>query len=214
MPGVKGSQKALLNKLKRQKAAKTAKQTEIAKIAKNVVMNMSEKKYHDYTNLLTLSTTWGNANLTLVPQSDDDTTRNGDELIQSSLRINYNMIGADGTNMCRFVIIRWLADGNPTAAQLFSNDASGYAPLSMYNHDNRKLFHVFYDSGVISQVLSNDSVQKTGTVSLGLKKYRQRFLGGATTNVKGAVYIWYCSDSSAASHPAMTIRSRLSYRDP
>lgn len=199
---------------RRWKKAKKATTT-VAKIARNVVMNMSEKHYFDYTNTHSLTTTWALTAISNVQQIGGDTGRDGDEIIQKSLMMKFGLSGADATNNCRIVVIRFLADGNPTAAQIFSNDATVYSPLSMYNHDNRKLFNVVYDSGVVAVAnAAGGRLHVARDVSVNLKQTKQRFDGGTTNNVKGALYLFYASDSSAASHPTLVIRTRMNFIDP
>ncbi len=203
----------------RRMSVRTAKSNRnIAKVAKKTYYRMSEAKFFDVTQTaLGMSTTWASLSLSNVGQGlGDGNARIGDEIMQRSIRLNYSIAGADATNICRVILVRFLADGNPVASQLFSDSAATVsAPLTVYHHDNRKLFNVVYDSGLIA--LANAAggwLHAVRSVSKALHQHKQRFDNAATTNVKGALYLFYCSDSAAVNHPTMNIRARYRYIDP
>lgn len=188
---------------------------QITKIAKNVFVNMAEKKYFDYTNTHSLSSTWGLTAICTPSQVAGDSGRDGDEILQKSLMLHASFVGQDSTNVIRLVVIRWLADGNPTAANIFSDDTTVYSPLSMYRHDDRKLFNVIYDSGLIGLAnAAGGKLHATRSTSKSLSLYHQQFSGGTTNNVKGGLYMFYVSDSIAVGHPTLVVRTRVHYLDP
>lgn len=187
---------------------------EVAKIAKRVDMRGAETKYADISANPSLSWNWNSQTFTIAQGDSDSAERIGDELTQRSVRGTMSFVCADTTNVCRAVLIRWLATTAPTAADIFSNDGSVYAPHSMYRHDKRSLFHVIYDTGIV--VLANAAGGKLvagRSFEAGLKNYKQRFDAGSSTAVKGKLYLWYCSDSSVTTHPSMVTRIRMNYVD-
>lgn len=188
----------------------------IAKISKKVMLTNSEGKYIDKTANPSMTSTWASAVLCDPVQGDADAgERIGDSLIQRRLEFNASINAADATQVVRVMIVRWLSSQTFVASYCVSDNSTVYAPLAVYSHDQRRNFHVLYDSGPrVLAVGTNGKPNLKLTAKLNLKNYKQQFSGATTTNIKGQMYILYCSDSTAAADPAIIYRIRTHYKDP
>lgn len=208
------SYKSFRKTYKRRKAMTKNQRGVVAKIAKRVVTSMAETHYIDTSSTGVDATyTWQLTALVNPAVGDTDITRNGDEILQHRLSINFNIIGSDATNLCRVAIIRWLGDQAPSATDIFSTDSNVLAPLSEYTNDTRAMFHVIYDSGALSLVLNGSSAQLSRQKKISLKGYKQRFAGASTTSDKGQLYLLYASDSSVGGHPSLKYYFRHFFKD-
>lgn len=188
---------------------------EVAKIAKKADQRQGETKHVDVESNPSLSYTWTAHHLTSVSQGDgDNAERVGDELTQRSIQMYGTIVGADTTNVVRLVLIRYLQSGTPSATDVFTNDTSIYAPLSLYTHDKRKRFHEIWDSGPIPVAVGNQGIpNRVIKMSRSLKNFKMKYQGATTTPERGGLFLFMCSDSSAVSHPAYAYKARVNYKD-
>ncbi len=183
---------------------------------KGVINAMAEDKYHD-VNQTAFSTdfSWKIDALSSVPQAagaSTDLTRIGDEIRGRYIDLRYQIAAGDVTNLFRICLVRWNGDGTPAAADFISLNSSANAAITPFKHDNRNLFNVLYDR--LHSTTTSGSNQSVNVMKrILLRNKRINYLAGATTNVKGGLYLIYVSDSAAAAHPAINYHTRLSFSD-
>lgn len=207
---------------------KTQKKS-VAKIAKNVVTGVAERKYHDTTNT-NQAGSYDNAIFNVVnavSQGDTDTARDGDSLRMTSLEVRGEVSFANSATAIGRLIILIMKPGNSELsagstvtyglADILSLGASSAATFDHYLHDNRSRFQILYD-----RVFSNMDVGAASAANrlhfhkmFGLKKKLVQYEAASTRMTKNAIYWVWMSDQTDASgnELLLNIQTRLNYID-
>lgn len=172
-----------------------------------------ELKYYDDAVSLSLTNQWGWRQLILPTQGQSDAgQRDGDKMLPVRMEIRGDIVGADSTNMMRIVIFR--VKTGTSANNYFSigsGAANAYTPYSPYSHDGRKAIEVLYDKSFGTSSTGTDHHVLVKTLKLARKPIQ--FSGGTTDYRINGLYMAYCSDSGAATHPTFTYNIRTFYQD-
>uniref|UniRef100_UPI004048507D hypothetical protein n=2 Tax=Gammaproteobacteria TaxID=1236 RepID=UPI004048507D len=189
----------------------TASVSQIAKIAQQVVNRNVEWKYRDFANITgTIDTTGVVACLSLVPQGDLDTNRNGDHIRATSVLLNLST-SLRSTANCgyRIIVFQWNGDSTnspPTMAAVLEQTNFN----SMLSHDYRSRMAILHDSFFVL-----DQYNPTHQIQFKAKLPHQQIqFVGATTQHQHGVWIAMLSTLAAADDPpGFTYTSRLNYSD-
>lgn len=193
----------------------------VATLARSVgtIMSMinTEKKYIDTSYLNqpidnTGSTFW----LTSIAQGDNDSQRNGNQLLASDLTVRYTLgINSNWTVPCTYrvaVIVDKEFDAGtfPSIAQLFEDSTN---PLSSINRDYSKRFVMIKSAVYVLNTTSNPSVSD----KLYVKTPYHIFYDGATNTSADAkenqIFLVVWSDNDNIDQSNLNFYSRLNYYD-
>lgn len=147
-----------------------------------------------------------------------DTERIGDQVIPSSMRINYFAslpVAGSPNSIVRVMVIRWLEElpGDLDIAEVFESGTgigTSEAPLAFLNFDGRKLFNVLYDKvHVLSQA---SSAVQNHVIHLGKKHMRKiQYIATSTTNQIGSLQLFVVSTDSGVNSPSVHFSMRMRY---
>lgn len=182
----------------------------VATVKKMIAFN-HEKKYNNNTRNSLGVDNAGTIDAICQPsQGSSDTTRDGDAIVVKSIDLRFNVIGGDATNFTRFILFQWKPDTSPIVGDILLSSA-GLANVSPYNHDNKQMFKILYDTSVATTLNGPNAVTRRKLVFKGFNKKLQWQGGGAVgTNL---IYLLMISDSAAASHPQVTYTCYSTYTD-
>lgn len=158
-----------------------------------------------------------------------DSQRIGDSVMLAGridLKVNFQLAAgalADNTNLVRVFLFQWHPNSVPTANNLFLPGASGAVDIySLYSHDNRQLFNVFFDKTfkLVGNALTANTPNTTDTLTdimtfkIPLSKLAKKvqFVGGGLGGTN-KIYMGFISDSGVPPHPAHSFSLKLVYRD-
>lgn len=170
---------------------------QIRSVVKSVISQQSERKVLD-TDLSTVAanSTTGVVVTKLTPPAQGDTasTRDGDQLWLTSLRIHglVNCVTDRNTNI-RMILIQWLEDDGdtvPVIGDILQNTTANDLASSFYLVNPTKKFKILSDK-LYNFDANNDAAQKTYHVSVTGKQFaiqKMSFNAGATTGV-GQLYL-------------------------
>lgn len=179
---------------------------------KRMIANRQEKKIHSQEPIGSISTTPSFNQISNIAQGDTDLTRDGDELYLKSIHLNWSFVGADATNKMRIVVFQWFGDDNanpPAATDLFqTNSATGY--FGAFRKDYSSLFKVLYDKQLVTDTYNNIRHGKK-SIYKGFRK-KIKYIAG-TASGTNQIYTCMVSDSSAASHPQVSMYTWLRFTD-
>lgn len=205
------------------------------KDVKRLINRNIELKYFPYVANTTSVTSTGASvgNPFDVPQGNTDTSRNGDSLKWcGKIDFRFEIVNgfgatADLYNKVRVVIYQFkdatISGQSPIPSQIFINGPSGAIDvLSQYNHDFRHDYHILFDKTYHTALSTNvaNSTQAPNSTT-GVKHYRISLKkankvvqyqggGGQATN---RLFLYYISDSSAATHPTIQYSLKTFFRD-
>lgn len=205
--------RGLATKASRSRKSLSKPQAQAVKaIANKAISRHAEKKYHNDDNIASsISDTGYTWPLTDVPAGTLDYQRAGDSLYMRSIRVRGQAIVADTTNAVRNIVYQWFDDTTPTIADILHTTSGAASVFSPYVHDQRRKFRVLYDKTMILSANGNDAkLYDTGYLRPKAKKIA--FSTGGTTG-SNKIYLLQVSDSTVASHPAVTHYSRLTFND-
>lgn len=204
-------------------ALKPKQKKEVEKIVKANLNRELELKFVYSGNLFSLqainNTGFLTKNIFTVAQGTLDTNRVGDALTWCGklwLRCQWVTAG-DNFNLCRVIILQWHPNDAtaPTIANLFLPGPTGAVDVnSSYNHDTRPQYKILFDRSVmIGPVGFTNTCSKEFTTSISLNRASKHVqFTGATTNGTNQIYI-YAIASNSGNLPALTVSSKLFYRD-
>lgn len=185
---------------------------EIRAVAKSVIAKQSELKYFDTTVGPSIDDAGYLSCLSLVPQGDTDTSRDGDQLYATSMQVKGYFSCADTTNQVRLIFFIWKPETSPTNDDILATTTKGSINYvnAPYHHDGRGSFTVLSDR-CYSLALGTTSAKKQFSHNIKLNK-KLKYNAGTTA---GYNQIWFMvlSDSAAVSHPSVNMTSRLRFRD-
>lgn len=210
-----GHRKKVSNRIagfsKRRKVGKLFK----AKVQKVITSN-TEKKYFPFSQTATAVDFAGTIiDVSAVAQGTNDTQHVGDTIRVRSVENNISWVAGDNTNLCRYILFQWKQSGVPAVADILLGPLSTtVAPLSPYNHDNRKNFNVLYDSMVKVDAVALPLTVRKSKIWKIPSFLRQMYFTAATTNrLKNGIYILVISDSGAVPHPTFAFNYKMNFSD-
>jgi len=160
----------------------------------------------DYSTGIVLSMTNG------IGQGVGESDFIGTKVHPAGIRIRLQYGRSDASQLLRFIVIQNKAGGVPLLNTLLASVGNITAPLSNYDTSYNDTYRVLYD-----RLISMDSIRgSTGALSIAFpaKKLRQITFTGATgTPEKGGIYFCAISDSAAAAHPVVDLRSSFYFKD-
>jgi len=166
--------------------------------------------------------------LTLVPQGDGDSTRDGDRLqfcgtaeIRVSTYIQPYNSGSPSWCRIRYIVWQWHPSSIPTVGNILLNDFRGYPGVySQYYHDTRQQYKILVDktwtltgSGTGASVITSSSAKEQifRIPSSKFSKFVQ--FVNATTVGTNLIYHMIMSDTTTATYPQYGISTKFFYRD-
>lgn len=182
------------------------------RLINNAIAKQIEISYINNQVSAGASYTWVYTALTDIPQATtaqvDIGLREGDTVTPLSLDLTYSWIAGDTTNVGRIVVFR--VKKGPTTNNYFTDDTNAYSVYSKYSFDLRNQIEVLYDRmHDLSVVGSNNVVTRHKLINL--KRRTVHYTAGGVVAQGGGIYIAYCSDSSAISHPNILFNTRVKY---
>lgn len=167
------------------------------------IAKMTESKYLHATYSGTQSDTATITALTMPNQGDAIGSRDGDEVLWTSIRGTLSVAAADNTNVIRFILFQWHPDTATEVPAASTVLASASTPISPFIpiRLKRSKFSVLYDRTIT--VSSNGNAAKTLPISVGLKKFRKTVFNQGELGGKNLIYFLILSDSGAATHPTI-----------
>lgn len=172
---------------------------------KSSLISTKELKWDTYINSWSASTTPIVQRLNAPSQGDAYNSRDGDEFQYVNIYGNLQYDKADPIQQIRFTVIQWFPDtslDSPTATIVYSDITRPW--LSPFNPDPklRIKYKVLYDD----LININDDVSVIRRkMYLPMKSFRRTVCTpGSTITGRNYVYMIISSDSSAATHPAVT----------
>ena len=215
---------------KRSSALNFREKKQVRKMAKNAVINLGEKNYHD---VITTSQdgSYDNAFVSVlnkVAQSTTDTSRIGDSYRMTSLEVRANISWANSASAIGRLIIALMKPGDRDLGSaatttyglddLLSNGASSGATYDMYSNDLRSRFQILYDrtfccsqDGQSANVNSRVHLHKM----IPLKKKLVQLEASTTRIIKNGIYLFWFSNATDASanEPKLSVHTRLRFID-
>jgi hypothetical protein len=183
---------------------------EVRSLIKGAFESHTEKKWWPLLNGgVTVDYTGNIYGLTDVPQGDLDTTRDGDSINLESIKLGIELICGDATNIVRFIMFRWKPNTTPAAADIWQAVASNVAPLYQPLHDNMQEYDILVDK---LYTLHSYQPVVTDMIIYDFKNPKVQYVSGTTTG-SNKIYMYFVSDSGAATHPSLYFVSKLLFRD-
>lgn len=183
----------------------------VASIAKKQIRKTSEWKHFTGLTDISISTSGSITDISMVPQGDTDTTRDGDSIFASSVIFRGVMTNGDATNRVRVIFFQSKAKVITVSDLLIVT--AGAEVDSMYNTDNFQNFKILYDRVHYLQApFSGATVTKTVAGKVRLSSRKMQYEGGGVTGIN-KVYMLTISDSAAATHPTYKLLTKLNFRD-
>jgi len=222
--------------------ARKKKRTKISlkKEIQNVLAGEKQKKHTQFENAfaVTDSTTGLNAIVAYPGQgvqaygfeegeSSTEAQRIGNKINQEVLDFNYmvqlgsGVFGTDTENVLRVTIFEWLMDLSsemPTFGDVFVESTTSFPYLSPFNIDTKQKYRILYDK--VHNLCNTGGNPFIETVFLKLTNMMKmvKFVGDSQTGtgaglIKGNLFFFTSSDSSASPHPTLTFSSMYTYTD-
>lgn len=203
----------------------------IANTVKQVMNRRTETKFWDeYEVKYAVGGAGSNyvQDLTLVPQGDTDTTRDGDKLTLTSLKLNYfiDPQSAQLDHYFRIIILQWhelTAATTPSATSILQNVSTDRdAILSEYTWDYKARFKIMYDRVHYIRPLTTNTGNyceniPTQRISKFIKIPRKTIdyvAGGTNGNHHIFMVAFSCAVNGAAgASPYLNYNVRLTYKD-
>lgn len=172
----------------------------------------TECKYHCRTeeDLAVDGTTGIVRDLSIIPQGDDDGDRDGNVVSAKWLVVRGRLTNADTAgNVIRIVVARWFGEGAAVGPTDFpqQSGATTMGPFACWS--SKKLnMHVLYD-----QLYKTDTDDPNTLIEFRCKvNSKINFAGSSTASAThNSIILFAISDSSVASHPAISFTSQLSF---
>jgi len=144
-----------------------------------------------------------------IAQGDTDTTRDGDQIILSKFEMRFANYLGDSTNITRVIVFKWLPPSVPAVSDFWVDIGTAESPLATFIHDQEPNITVLYDHlcylGPGRYVEVGQSIQNV--------HHRIQYVAGSTTIASGKIYLFFISDSAAATHPTLSYYVRSEFTD-
>lgn len=147
--------------------------------------------------------------LSLVPQGDTDSSRDGDQIEIESIDFAFNLATGDAQQLMRLLLFCWKPNNVPSVTSILLGTGSTEAPLQRYNTDQRQQYTVLHDELFNLNTVSTPTIARQ--VRLNARRYAQ-FIAGSTAGTNH-IYVLIVSDSGAVTHPTIAYCSKLQYFD-
>jgi hypothetical protein len=188
----------------------------VRKLAKRIERVTSEQKYFPLVDNTYSSISYNGTDflspISLVPQGDTDSTRDGDQLTLQSIHCRFAIkVSTTTPTFLRTVVFQWFPNSVPVYANIFLDQHNtSAAAISDYNHDLRSQFHILHDSLVAVDTVSHPSHVVNFKTSKGFRPKIQ-FSAGGTTGTNH-IYAFAISDVASAG-PQLVFYSDVKYFD-
>lgn len=150
-----------------------------------------------------------------LTKGDNSNQREGDDILLRSVKINFNTIEAEATNLVRVMLV---IDHSPQGVTLNMGDILDmstilYPPYAFRKMDYKKRFTVLFDKTIYLNDLSDVNNFLKANQVLNLKThYKSTTNAGDITDItRNALYLCVGSDSAAVPHPSYSVGSRITY---
>lgn len=171
--------------------------------------NVQETKWSAVSNNAAVSFSGNLISLCDIAQGDTDTTRDGDELLMTKIEVRFANYLGDTTNITRVIIFRWMPPSVPAVSDFWADIGTAESPLATFIHDQQQNVTVLYDklcfTGPGRYVEVGQAIQNLNV--------RVQFVAASTTIATGKVYMFFISDSAAATHPTVSYYARTEFTD-
>lgn len=213
MPYIKSARRTRKSKPYKRRRGKPLNRKQKSQV-KRIVSAGEETRAFDTYETIAVSNTGSITDLTTIAQGDAVNQREANLINPVSIRLFFTSILGDATNFCRYVVFRWHEDDTfdapaPSDILALGNLGGIYAPFNMTNYGQRKNFTILYDS-----IHRLDASYTTHFEAKKLKLKKKIVFDTGVNSGKDHIYLLRISDSTTASHPAMTVYSRVYYKDP
>lgn len=152
-----------------------------------------------------------------LPTGTSNLNRIGNEISLGSIHMKGRLALGDSTNFVRLIVIQWLKEtASFTAAQqlIYNNGIPGFTWGSFYAKEYSGDFKVLKDKTWNLTSVSNPVAYFNFMINKGYKRnIRYNSQLGGNLVVKGAILGLLISDSAVATHPNVTIESRINFTD-
>lgn len=180
------------------------------KAATKIVKAIPEKHYFDTVINNTIDSSGSIFDLSLIPQGDTDTSREGDRVRMTSIQWRGQAYNADTSNVLRFVFFQWLMDDGvdtPQVSEILQATMVGnpYAVYAPYAKDYAGYkFAVLYDEILCTS--QNGDANNIFSFNFPIKKNKKitpniQYVA-ATTSGTNKLFVMVISDSGAITHPS------------
>jgi hypothetical protein len=181
-------------------------------MVQKAIQKAAELKFTTVSSSTTYSNTGALVQLSGMAQGNTDTSRNGDRVKPSRVRVKGTMLLADTTNVVTYCLFWFRPEATPSMTQVFEDLATSLSPLSTSpQHDFRQDVVVlkketfFLDAYHPMRKFEID-------LNLNTMPVMTFIAGSATTQING-LYIAWLSDSGATTHPTVTFWSKFEFTD-
>lgn len=188
---------------------------QMSQVKRMISLRQETKVFPIYFNATNVPTTPAIVHLTSISQGVGAQSRIGQEIRLVAMKARYEWRVADSTNTIRMIVFQWHGDSTdtPTSADILEDDTGGtgqpwLSPTKFFARN----FTVLRDKLADIEVAANEVI--TGTWTIPLKKIRKRVTFGAS-NASGTnhIYILFLSDSTATTHPTLSVFGKLMFKD-
>ena len=181
------------------------------KDVKRIVKGMAEKKFYTTQSNNTYDFSGSFIRLAEIAEGSGVDQREGDTIEVNRVDLHFQVAKADTNNTVRFIVFSKETNVQPTSATEILESTSQYAIISEYQQERLYSFKVLYDKCVT--VNADKEVSPVYNVSIPMK-IKCKF-SGATSISAGSRDLWLLiiSDSGAATHPSVLLRTNTKFTD-
>lgn len=203
---------------KSRKSKKEMTKSQVASMINNALKSgighMVEMKYWAVTTTLTNVNSSGNiVDLSLIPQGDTDSSRDGDQCFLKSVSCRFAFWVGTATTKIRAILFQWFPNNVPSVTSILLGSGTTQTPLIGYNRDNEPMYRIVADWTSKLIPSSNCSVQVHHFYHDVGKKYSSaQFIAGTTAGTNH-FYLITLSDVTAATLPQYEQSTRMDFYD-
>lgn len=214
-----------------------AQKQQVVHIARRIDNKSKDLKFAQYDFTTTQNTTWtGPVSFILHPAqsvagygtildlANSQSGRIANEIEVVHIQWNFQIIGADSSNVFRIIIFQWMVDNSqdqPAVGDIVMGTGAFFPHLEPLNYQNKAKYRIMYDkTHQLSTAAGNDLTINRHVSFYGKKipvkklKYTDNTQNGfGAYMVKGAIYYMLVSDSSVVSHPTINWKVRMLFTD-
>jgi len=201
---------------------KKVAQSVVSKALKSRGLKTVEKKYYseiDNTGIMQNTLTWSASSNLINPisQSDAHDGRDGYQVQPVSIQVKGIISCSNGVSgIARLLLIRWDDSEIPTMADLFESPATAQQlPTVLFDPEQRKNFHVYYDKSWVISSLGDSKGRAVFNINVNCRSHKPViYTAGAYSEsafTQGRYYLIYMSDVSATNGPVINFSNRFNY---
>ncbi len=180
----------------------------------SAINRRAEKKQKLVFANTTVDTSGVIKDITNIAEGDGNGTRDGIQIRPHSLKIKYEVIVNDPTNLLRVVVIVWKNDSNenpPTMSKIFET-ITNVIPLSPFLFKGTKVFTVLYDR--VHSLSDLSMVSQSASINIFSNRLPATIeFDDATFEGSNKLYIISWSDSGSINHPTFNFSGAFEYID-